>query len=82
MATYIPTNICPVCGGPPDAYTYEPDEEQVGYPDQFQMCSVCMCPLLAPPFLPEVKLQIESIEIRPKERQLKGEWVYTVKKPR
>jgi hypothetical protein len=39
---------CPVCGGKPDDYTYEPDEEQVklGYPVEFQLCATCMSPLL------------------------------------
>ncbi len=41
---------CPVCGGPPDGYRYEPDEEQVprGYPPEFELCRSCMTPLLEP----------------------------------
>lgn len=39
---------CPACGGKPDAYTYEPDGEQVawGYPRRYRSCRVCMAPLL------------------------------------
>jgi hypothetical protein len=42
------TKKCPVCGGKPDDYTYEPDEEQreLGYPAQFALCATCMSPLL------------------------------------
>jgi hypothetical protein len=35
------SQLCPLCGGPPDEYWYEPDEEQImwGYPPLFQMCA-------------------------------------------
>ncbi len=41
-------SACPVCGGKPDDYRYEPDHEQQahGYPSEFQLCSVCSAPLL------------------------------------
>jgi hypothetical protein len=44
------TPTCPVCGGQPDDYQYEPDEEQkpLHYPAIFQVCRVCMSPLLIP----------------------------------
>lgn len=47
-ATRNPLRVCPACGGNPDGYRYEPDEEQVvwGYPAEFRICESCECPLV------------------------------------